>query len=296
MNTPTRTSRSRSPGGADELAELRGWLRGVKGDKAFAGIARRAGLRKLSVSERTLRRALKGPLPTRHTVLAFARGAGADEEKAERLWAAAERAVRPRAPRARSGFVPGRITTRAGLARALRRLKADSGMSLRELVAAPAAAGLLTRSSVHNALTGSRLPPEQWLVAFAAAGGAVDGAAGALVAARRRILAGPRLPAVYPCEIVERADERRLQDEAARPWLVGGDEADEYDQWLREGEEAEFRRATAWVEDLSDEELLDLQQQSAGGEAGRDLRAELGQYLARARPAAAPRASSTGEA
>ncbi|RSS79739.1 hypothetical protein EF919_40990 [Streptomyces sp. WAC02707] len=99
-----------------------------------------------------------------------------------------------------------------------------------------------------------------------------------------------------PCEIVERADERRLQDEAARPWLAAGNEADEYDQWLREEEETEFRRATAWVENLSDEELLDLQQQTTTGEAGRDLRAELGQYLARARPADAPRASPTGEA
>ncbi|MFK0142711.1 hypothetical protein [Streptomyces murinus] len=223
----------------------------MKGAKTFGSLACRAGHRKLPVSACTLRRALDGRLPTRYTVLAFARGAGADEEKAEQMWAAAH-AARPLPPRPRP-YVPGRITTRAGLARALNKLKADAGMTLRQLAAAPAAAGLLTRSSLHNALTDPRLPTEQWLKAFAAAGDA--DAAGALVAARRRILAGPRPPAVYPSETADRADERRQENEAGCSWLAATVELDEYDQQLRDEEEAAFRRQAAWVDDLTDDEL-----------------------------------------
>ncbi|MET9127123.1 hypothetical protein [Streptomyces sp. NPDC004528] len=100
--------------------------------------------------------------------------------------------------------------------------------------------------------------------------------------ARRRILAGPRPPAVYPCEIAELADEQRQMDEAGRPWLDATVELDEYDQQLRDEEEAVLRYATAWADELTADELRELQQQSAAGRAGRDLRAELRQYLARA--------------
>ncbi|MFF8035837.1 hypothetical protein [Streptomyces sp. NPDC016626] len=109
-----------------------------------------------------------------------------------------------------------------------------------------------------------------------------------LADARRWILAGPRPPAVYQCENAERADERRRQEEAARPWLAAEAELDEYDQQLRDEEAAEFRRASAWVDDLTDDELRELHQQAMAAGAGGDLRAELGQYLARTRPAAAP--------
>ncbi|MFJ4932126.1 helix-turn-helix domain-containing protein [Streptomyces sp. NPDC088736] len=259
----------------------------MKGGKTFDSLARQAGRQKLPVCACTLRRALDGRLPTRYTVLAFARGVSADKKKAEQMWAAAARASRPLPSRTRR-YVPGRISTRAGLARVLDKLKTDAQMSLRELAAAPAAAGLLTRSSLHNALTGQRLPTERWLEAFAAACGADDDADGALVDARRRILAGPRPPAVYPCAIAERADEQRQMNEADRPWLDATVELDEYDQQLRDEEEAAFRYATAWVNELTDDELRELQEQSAAARAGRDIRAELRQYLTHARPAAAP--------
>ncbi|WP_051818307.1 helix-turn-helix domain-containing protein [Kitasatospora sp. NRRL B-11411] len=257
MSAPARPTGARPLAETPELAALRGWLHGVKGRMTLESLARRASRKKLPISECTLRRALDGRLPTRYTVMAFAQGAGADVKRAEQMWTAAAHAARPLPARTRSPYVPGRITTRDGLALALSRLKANAGMSLRQLAAAPAAANLLTRSSLHNALTGRRLPAEQWLAAFAAACGAGDNVTDALIGARRRILAGPRPPAVYPCEIVERADSRRRQDEAARPWLAEPDLAP-YDQWLRDEEEAEFQRQFSWVDDLTKDELDEL--------------------------------------
>ncbi|GGV87218.1 hypothetical protein GCM10010294_68850 [Streptomyces griseoloalbus] len=101
--------------------------------------------------------------------------------------------------------------------------------------------------------------------------------------ARRRTLAGPRPPAVYPCGIAERADERRQQDEAARPWLAAEADLDESDQQLCDEEAAEVRRVGAWGDDLTYDELRELHQQAMAAGAGGDLRAELGQYLARTR-------------
>ncbi|WP_143187813.1 hypothetical protein [Streptomyces sp. F-1] len=71
--------------GSVELAELRGWLRAAKGIRTFDGIARRAGALGLHVCACALRRALDGRLPTRRTVIAFVRGAGADEARAGQL-------------------------------------------------------------------------------------------------------------------------------------------------------------------------------------------------------------------
>jgi len=161
----------------------------------------------------------------------------------------------------------------------MERVRAAAGTpSLRALAAAPEAAGQLTRSALHNALTGRRLPGEQLLTAFAAACHTDDETTAALLAARRRILAGPRPPAAYQCDIVDRADERRQQDEAARPWLTSP-ELDPYDQQLRNEDDAARRRMTAWVDSLTDDELQELQQQArpAAGTGG-DLRAELATY------------------
>jgi hypothetical protein len=206
-----------------ELAELRGWLRATKGNRTFDGLARRASALELPVCACTLRRALDGRLPTRRTVIAFARGAGADEARAEHLWQAAAAAVHRPPARDRARYVPGRVLTRAGLARAMRRIRAAAGNpSLRALVAAPEAAGRLTRSALHNALTGRRLPSEQLLAGFAAACHAGAEVTGALLAARARILAGPRPPEVYPCAIVEQYD-------IARPWLPAGPGLDGYE-------------------------------------------------------------------
>ncbi|MEU9473376.1 hypothetical protein AB0D78_43895 [Streptomyces avermitilis] len=103
---------NRAQAGPVELAVLRGWLRAAKGKLTFGSLARRAGKRGMAVSACTLRRALDGRLPTERTVMAFARGAGSDEDMARQVWAAAAAAVwaqpeRPRFPRCRAGSPPG---------------------------------------------------------------------------------------------------------------------------------------------------------------------------------------------
>ncbi|MDF2272009.1 hypothetical protein P2Q00_42355 [Streptomyces coacervatus] len=289
-------------GGTISCAAL-GTLRAWKGTLTFETIARWSSRSEWPVSECTLRRALDGRLPTRRTILAFAvvavhararaRGNGEGEVQAvvgtaEALWQAASDAVtRRRSGQPRAPHVPGRVTTLAGLGQAMERVRVTAGTpSLRALVAAPEAAGRLTRSALHNALQGRRRPSEQLLVAFAAACGAGQPTADALLAVRCRVQARPRPLAVYPCEIVERADERRQQDEACRPWLAAEPELDWYEQQLHDEEEAEYRRMTAWVDGLGDDELAELQAQAAAG-AGRDLRAELTVHVARPRTSGA---------
>lgn len=261
-----------------ELARLRGWLRAAKGRRTFAALARRADAGKLPVSVCTLRRSLDGRLPTLRTVQAFARGAGADEEEGARVWAAAAAAVRPEPVRKPAAYVPGRgITTQAGLAAAMEKVRAAAGgPSLRRLADSPEAAGRLSRSALHNALTDRRLPSEELLTGFAAACGAGEETARALLAARARVLAGPqpRPSLMYPCGVVEEAEARREQDAVVRHWIRDDVELDWYERQLRDEEEAEQRRAEAWVDDLTDDELEELQRDATG--AGRSsLRAEL---------------------
>ncbi|MGW1290726.1 hypothetical protein ACWD4N_46015, partial [Streptomyces sp. NPDC002586] len=153
--------------------------------------------------------------------------------------------------------------------------------SLRELAAAPEAAGRISRSALQLTLTGRRLPSEQLLDGFTAACHASKDAVWALHAARWRIL-NPPAPAVYPCEIVDRAEKRRLADEAARPWLARESEPDAYDEQLLDEEQAAAKHMIAWVDTLTDDEIEALQHQAAAGD-GRDLRAELADFLARIR-------------
>ncbi|MFM9462607.1 hypothetical protein ACKI1K_07110 [Streptomyces scabiei] len=268
-----------------ELARLRGWLWAAKGWRTFESLARRAGARGKPVSVCTLRRALDGRLPTPYTVRAFARGAGADEEEAVRVRAAAEAAVRPKPVRKPAAYVPGRqITTQAGLARAMEKVRAAAGgPSLRQLAASPAAAGLLSRSALHNALKGPRLPSEKLLAAFAAACGAGEETTRALLAALARIQDGPEVTyeGVYPCEVVDEAEYRRERHRLVRHWIPDEDEPDEYDRQLRDEEEAEHRQMEAWVDSLTDDELKELERARSAAAAGRDLRAELAAYIPR---------------
>ncbi|MFB0620275.1 hypothetical protein [Streptomyces sp. AGS-58] len=280
---------SRRSAGLVELARLRDWLRAARGQRTFESLARRAGARRMPISVCTLRRTLDGRLPTLRTVRAFARGAGADEEEAGRVRAAAEAAVRPRPVGKPAAYVPGyQITTRAGLARAMEKVRAVAGgPSLRQLAASPAAAGLLSRSALHNMLKGLRLSGEGLLAAFAAACGAGEETTLALLAARARILTGleSQARAGYPCGIVEEiadeAEERRARDAAVRYWIPEEDEADEFDRQLHDEEEAEHRRMAAWVDSLTDDELKELEQARSAAGAGRDLHAELAAYLPR---------------
>lgn len=256
MSRPSRPAPARQRQLTSELAALQNFLRRAQGDTSFAGIAARATQPNRPVHEDTLRRALDGRLPAARTVAAFARGTGADETTAEQLRKAARRASRPPAP----SYKPGRLRTPDGLRGALNRLKGEAGMSLNDLV--EAAGGRLARSTLHSYLTTDRLPDEEWLIAFAAACGADQDVADALTAARRRILTGPRPPAVYPCDIADRADELRQDAEATRPWQPAEPELDANDQQLRDEEEAAPQRHAAWVDSLTDDELAILQQQT----------------------------------
>lgn len=110
---------------------------------------------------------------------------------------------------------PALPSRRSGVAAA--RAAAAGNPSLRELAAAPETSGRLSRSALHYALTGRQLPSEQLLAAFTAAWGAGEEATAARLAAHADP-GRPRPAAVYPCYIVERAEEQRQQDEAARPW------------------------------------------------------------------------------
>ncbi|WP_030382652.1 MULTISPECIES: hypothetical protein [unclassified Streptomyces] len=261
-----------------ELARLRSWLRAAKGRHTFAALARRADAGKLPVSVCTLRRALDGRLPSPRTVQAFARAAGADEEEGARVWAAAAAAVRPKPVRKPSAYVPGSdITTLTGLAAAMQKVRAAAGgPSLRRLVDSPDAGGRLSRGALHNALHARRLPSEELLAGFAAACGAGEETARALLAARARILAGPptRPSLMYPCGVVEEVESRREQDAVVRHWIPDEEDLDWYERQLRDEEEAEQQQAEAWVDGLTDDELEELlRARNAAGVGQSSLRA-----------------------
>ncbi|MET8608903.1 hypothetical protein ABZV92_35765 [Streptomyces rubiginosohelvolus] len=263
-----------------ELAVLRGWLRGRKsaavamasaeGRRAtypyLAERASAAGTRYV-VSACTLRQALDGRLPTLRTTVAFARATGGDEATARRLWAAADRAVHP--PRARPApYVPGRFTTRAGLARAMNRVRDTAPDTTLRAIARLAGPGLCA-SALSRLLAGKQFPTAVQLTAFAAACQAGDEATAALLAGHRHILNGPPPPPSYPCGVVELAEERRQRDEAARPWLAAEPEPDWYDQQRRDEEEAAFQHRARDAEALLDE-LDDTGQHTGPGPAAAD--------------------------
>ncbi|MGC5400720.1 hypothetical protein ACPXCP_33865 [Streptomyces sp. DT20] len=200
----------------------------------------------------TLRQALdrRLPLPTLRTTVAFARATSADEATARRLWATADRAVNP--PRERPApHIPGRFTTRAGLARAMNRVRDTAPDTRLRAIAALAGPGL-SASALSRLLANHQVPTAEQLTAFAAACQAGAEATAALLAGHRRVLNGPPPASFYPCAVVELAEEQRQRDEAARPWLTER-ELDWYDQQRRDEEEAGFRRRVREAEALLDE-------------------------------------------
>ncbi|MFC8704900.1 helix-turn-helix domain-containing protein [Streptomyces anulatus] len=272
-----------------ELAVLRGWLRGKKTAAAATAAAegRRATYPYLAerassagtryvVSACTLRQALdrRLPLPTLRTTVAFARATGADEATARRLWEAADRAVNP--PRKRPApHIPGRFTTRAGLVRAMNRIR-DTAPDTRLRAIAQLAGPGLSASTLSRLLAGKQVPTAAQLTAFAAACQAGAEATAALLAGHRRVHNGPPPASFYPCAVVELAEERRQRDESARPWLrLTEPELDWYDQQLRDEEEAGFRRRVREAEALLDE-LDDAEQHTGPGAPAADPAAGAG--------------------
>ncbi|MFJ3697223.1 helix-turn-helix domain-containing protein [Streptomyces sp. NPDC090052] len=176
--------------------------------------------------------------------------------------------------------MPGPISTWSGLTRGLKRLHGETGSPpLRLLAASPGAGGRLSKSTISNILNGKHPTLEQ-LTALLAAFGTSPKTTGGMLAAYWRILAEHEPPAVYPCDIVERAESERealhVQEEARRRYrgIEPEPELDWYDEQLRDAEETKWRRLEMWVDSLSDEELAALNHQAAAA-SGRDLGSEL---------------------
>ncbi|MER5376236.1 helix-turn-helix domain-containing protein [Streptomyces sp. NPDC002553] len=279
-----------------QLAALHAWMREAQCGLTFRRLADRAVMAGRPVGERTLRRAFDGPsLPKEKTISAYAWAwaskNGVDGQAFEKrgldLLTAARRTAAPTAAPVwpRPVYVPGRVSTWDGLTRALKRIHAEAEKpSLRALAASAGAAGRLSKSTIGNILRGERCPSAEQLSALLAAYDAGPETTAGMLAAYRRIHTGHRGSALYPCEVVERAEERRQEEETRRELLYGVEaELDEYDRRLRDEEEAAFQRWVEWVDSLSAEEIDVLQSQAAAG-SGLDLRAELAAYVALARP------------
>ncbi|WP_329095943.1 hypothetical protein OG979_14090 [Actinomadura citrea] len=94
---------------------------------------------------------------------------------------------------------PDVATDEAEFIAALRRLKAWSGLSYRQLERRAAAAGrVLPYSTASTALGRKSLPREELLVAFVLACGLDDDEAASWVAVRKRIAVGGRVTATEP--------------------------------------------------------------------------------------------------
>ncbi|MFJ3575901.1 hypothetical protein [Streptomyces rubiginosohelvolus] len=288
-----------------ELEALHDWMREARGELTFVQLAKRSSEAGRPVSERTLRRAFGMRLPQEETVRAYA-GAWArwtsaknpedgrvSNEAGHALWrvfetrglellaaavsTAPERPAPPLWPP--PVYVPGPISTWPALTEGLKRLYRETGSPpLRRLAASPGSGGRLSKSTISNILNGKHPTLEQ-LTALLAAFGASRRTTSGMLAAYWRILPEPEPPAVYPCDIVERAENERAalheQEEARRRYRGNAPEPelDRYEQQLRDAEEAERLRLEMWVDSLSAEELAVLNQ--AAAVPGRDLRSEL---------------------
>ncbi|NGO88001.1 hypothetical protein [Streptomyces sp. 196(2019)] len=297
-----------------ELETLHSWLREARGELTFVQLAKRSLEARHPVSERTLRRAFGMRLPQEETVRAYA-GAWArwtsardpeGDEAGQARWrafearglellaAAVSTAPEPPAPPLWPPpvYVPGPISTWPALTKGLKRLYTETDSPpLHRLAASPGAGGRLSKSTISNILNGKHPTLEQ-LTALLAAFGASRKTTGGMLAAYRRILAKAAPPAVYPCDIVERAENERemlhAQEEARRRYrgIAPEPELDWYDQQLRNEQEAKQRRLEMWVDSLGAEELAALDQ--AAAVPGRDLRSELNDVRDRLREAPGP--------
>ncbi|MFD3997150.1 hypothetical protein [Streptomyces sp. NPDC058583] len=284
-----------------EREALHDWLREAQGELTFVQLAKRSAEAGRPVSERTLRRAFEAQLPKEETVRAYAgaweKWASAKNPRDEADQAAAGSAFEARGLKLLSlavsaapagpapswpppTYVPGPIRTWPGLTKGLKHLHKETGSpSLRMLAASPGAAGRLSKSTISNILSG-KPPTLEQLTALLSAYRATRETTDGMLAAYWRIVAVPEPPAVYPCDIVERAesegDARLVQEKKKLRYRGIGPEAelDWYEEQVRDAKEAEWRRLERWVDSLSDEELAALNHQAVAA-PGRDLRGEL---------------------
>ncbi|MGK5551789.1 helix-turn-helix domain-containing protein [Actinomadura kijaniata] len=117
---------------------------------------------------------------------------------------------------------PGRADDGAAFVAELRRLKAWSGLSYRQLERRAAEAGETLPYSTASTMLGRRsLPREELLVAFVRACGLDGDDVDAWVAARRRIAAGAAVPAAPPPRRERRAGWRAALAGAAAAFVFG---------------------------------------------------------------------------
>ncbi|HWU05543.1 MAG TPA: hypothetical protein VN520_03930 [Streptomyces sp.] len=286
-----------------ELEALHSWMREARGELTFVQLAKRSLEAGHPASERTLRRAFGVRLPQEETVRAYAgawaRWTSAKNPKVDRVneagqavWRAFEArglelladavSTAPERPALLwppPVYVPGPISTWPTLTKGLKRIYEETGAPpLRRLAASPGAGGCLSKSTIGNILNGKHPTLEQ-LTALLAAFGASRKTTNGMLAAYWRIVAEPESPAVYPCDVVDRAERERealhVGEEARRRYrgIEPEPELDWYDQQLRDEEETKRRQLEMWIDSLSDEELAALNQ--AAAVPGRDLRSEL---------------------
>ncbi|MFF8352956.1 hypothetical protein ACF063_05845 [Streptomyces chartreusis] len=216
-----------------ELDTLVEWLNAKRGRMSYAQLAAVAGAAGFRVTADTLRRAVDGRVPTFKVVRAWAAGTGAGPAEGERLL---ERVRAARLPDARKAYDAGRIATRAGLVRAMERIRARAGQpSLARMSASPEAALRLPVSTLSAVLRGERAATADLLTAFLAVCRVPEAEAQALLAARNRVEGRQRTTVydAYPCAVAERAEERReYERERARyRGLSWADEADDEGGW-----------------------------------------------------------------
>ncbi|MFK0047695.1 hypothetical protein ACIQU4_27105 [Streptomyces sp. NPDC090741] len=296
-------NRRTSPASWPELEELHAWMRTAQGGLTPKALAAQTVEAEYGVSDRTLRRAFDGRLPTASTIRgyawAWASRTCADRQAVEargleilgQALRAAPPAPAPRWPQ--PSYVPGRISTWGGLNKALKHIHEETGSpSRRALAASERAAGRLSKSTIGNILNGKEPTVEQ-LAALLAAYGARPKTTAGILAGHERIVGEPpvRAAGINRCDDIEHAVvERETAGEQAEKQLryrgrVPAAELDAYDQQRRDEEDAEHRRTVAWVDNLSDDEFEAIKARSEQAAATAVyLRAELTAIAHRACP------------
>ncbi|MFD3998365.1 hypothetical protein [Streptomyces sp. NPDC058583] len=146
---------------SSELRALIDYLLTAKGQRTYRALAHRCGN---NPSSSTLCRTVDGRMPGEGVVAAFARAAGGDPVEVVRFQDAARKAQADRLASAapvRGPYVPGPVSTLRGLARAMRRVKDDAGLSMRALDRQ--IRGVVPRSTLTLVLRGKSFPrPGSW--------------------------------------------------------------------------------------------------------------------------------------
>ncbi|MEV6477012.1 hypothetical protein [Streptomyces sp. NPDC051657] len=280
-----------------ELEALHSWMSEARGELTFVQLANRSVEAGHPVSERTLRRAFGMRLPQEETIRAYAgawaRWTSAKNPEVDEAGQALRRAFETRGLELLAAavstapehpvplwpppvYLPGPISTWPALTKGLKRLyKETDSPPLRRLVASPRAGGRLSKSTIGNVLNGKHPTLEQLTALLGPSAHRARRPAGCSPHTGGSTPSPSRPPSTPATSsngprTSERHSTRRRRrgagTAASRP-------SRNYDQQLRDEEEAKRRQLEVWVDSLSDEELA--AQNQAAAVPGRDLRSEL---------------------